>query len=403
MSSSHHDHPAAPPSVAAFRRATNLELFLDLVFVFAIAQLAILLAHDLTWAGAGRGGLMAWLVWWQWSQFAWAGSGVDFEAKAGARLTVMASIPIALAMAVAIPDAFHATGPLFGIAYALAQVAALAILGHGMWSTPARRDTFITYAMLASIGPLLVAVGGWLPEPWRTGLWIVAGLAGIVGALAGGARREGAEVHHWSIDPGHFSERHALFVIIVLGEVVVAAGANVGGALSTAATLAALGSAAFVACVIWWMYFAYVPKITEHALAHASPATRGNLARDLLTFAHFPLVFGVLALAVVVKHVVKDPGHALPLADRAMLAASIGATVGGFVAVHLRYNGGVAIERPITMVVLGPVVVLAGGMVPGAALLAVVGASYLAMHAVTMRLLEQRLAEGRARQAAHAR
>ncbi len=360
-------------AVETFRRATNLELFLDLVFVFAIAQLAILLAHDLTWAGVGRGVLMAWLVWWQWSQFAWAGSGVDFEGKAGARLTVMASIPVTLVMAVALPDAFHATGPLFGIAYGLAQVAALAILGHGMWSTPARRATFVTYAMLASIGPLLVAVGGCLPDPWRTGLWITAAVAGIVGALVGGARRPGAEVHHWSIDPGHFSERHALFVIIVLGEVVVAAGANVGGALAVGALLAALGSAAFVACAVWWMYFAYVPKVTEHALAHASPATRGNVARDMLTFGHFPLVFGVLALAVVVKHVVKDPGHALPLADRGMLAASVGATICGFMAVHLRHNGGVAIERPIVACVLAPAVVVLGGEVPGAALLVLVG------------------------------
>ena len=114
-------------SDAAERHATNLELFLDLVFVFAVTQIASLVSHDLTLPGTLRGLLIAWLVWWQWSQFTWAGSATDLQQRPATRLLVLCTIPATLTMAVSIPNAFpdsglhepglQDSGPWFGVAY----------------------------------------------------------------------------------------------------------------------------------------------------------------------------------------------------------------------------------------------------------------------------------------------
>src|SRR5215210_3961432 len=89
------------------RHATNLELFLDLVFVFAVTQIASLVRHDLTLAGTGHGVLIAWLVWWQWSQFTWAGSATDLQNRTSTRILVLCTIPATLTMAVSVPNVFH--------------------------------------------------------------------------------------------------------------------------------------------------------------------------------------------------------------------------------------------------------------------------------------------------------
>ena len=390
-------HEPSHAGLDVFRRATNLELFLDLAFVFAVTQLATLISHDLTLAGAGRGLLVSWLIWWLWSQFAWAGTTVDVERNRGAQIIVLATIPPALLMGVALPDAFHSTGAPFGAAYLLVQLAALLIQGREMWPHREQRTTFLGYAALAGIGPLLVAVGGATGERARWVVWVVATLAGIGGALLSGRRRAQQDAGAWVIDPGHFSERHALFVIICLGEVLVAAGATAFGRDDPLSTAPGVLACAFVACVLWWTYFAYIPKVAEHALAREPPERRGRVARDMFSFGHFPMVFGIIAFAVVAKHVVKDPAPALPLPDLSLLLVAIAAIVGGFMAIHFLNNRGIASERPLALVLIGALTLGVGPFLPGAALVALVGAALLAMHAITVLRLATRLAEGRAR------
>jgi len=121
------------------RHATNLELFLDLVFVFAVTQVAGVLASDLTWAGFGRGLLLAWLVWWLWSQFTWLGTAVDLSGRSAAQFLVLATVPLALLMAVALPDAYGSTGVEFAGAYLAVNLWALGIQGRKLWGEPATR------------------------------------------------------------------------------------------------------------------------------------------------------------------------------------------------------------------------------------------------------------------------
>src|SRR5262245_17532941 len=142
------------------RHASNLELFLDLVFVFAVTQIASLVDDDLTVAGVARGVLIAALVWWQWSQFTWAGSAIHLQQRAVTRVLVLCTIPATLTMAVSIPHALGTgdgpdTGAWFGIAYLVVQLLVLAMQGTNAMHDPATRKAFIDYTKFASVAPVL--------------------------------------------------------------------------------------------------------------------------------------------------------------------------------------------------------------------------------------------------------
>ncbi len=348
------------------RHATNLELFLDLVFVFAVTQITGMLSHDLSWAGVGRAAIVAWLVWWQWSQFTWAGAAVDLQRNPGTRLLVLVTIPPTLVMATAIPAAYGDSPWWFGAAYLVVQLLVLGMQGSESLKADATRRAFVKYASVAAISPVVVFAGCWLEGDARIAAWVVASVINIVGALRGAGAGE------WVINPVHFAERHALFVIIALGEVLVAVGATASGEGLSAGILLGLGVAAGGACVIWWMYFAYIPNVVEHALRKASGSARGVLARDLFTFGHFPIIAGIICYAVVVKHLVP---HATALAhpsERWLLIAAVVLIVGGFLHMQLRIARRVAPERVAAIAIVAvwgaltseiPVVVIVGVVV----------------------------------------
>jgi len=102
------------------------------------------------------------------------------------------------------------------------------------------------------------------------------------------------------------------------------------------ATFVGLVAGCSVACVLWWVYFAFTPAVTEHTLRHAATRNRGKVARDLFTFGHFPIVMGILGYAVVVKTMVHDPRAPLPLAERWLLVAAMAVFIGG--CLHLQWH-----------------------------------------------------------------
>lgn len=371
------------------RHATNLELFLDLAFVFAVAQLTSLFASDLTVAGVARGLLLALLVWWLWSQFAWLGTAVDVERHRGVRLAVLGAVPVVLLLGVAIPSAFTTTGALFGAAYLAIELWALGIQGWSLWGSTENRRAWLAYAPVAAIAPTLVLVGGLLGGEAGVGVWVVAAVLSVASAFAAGRQREGAP-SEWRIDPTHFAERHALFVIIVLGEVLVASGVAAGGVELTAAVGAGVVAAVAVACVFWWAYFGFVAGASEGALRRAPVAQRGTVARDVFTFGHFPLVTGVALYALVAKHVVPHPLDALGGADLVVLAAAVAVFVGGMMALHWRIVRGVAPERLVLVLVVGAWCGLAGPVLPGAVTVAGVAVGLVGMHLVTLRRVARR-------------
>jgi low temperature requirement protein LtrA len=374
-------------SDATERHATNLELFLDLVFVFAVTQIASLVSHDLSLPGTARGLLIAWLVWWQWSQFTWAGSAVDLQQRPATRLVVLCTIPATLTMAVSIPNAFHDSGlhetglqdsgPWFGVAYMTVQLLVLGMQGTEAWRDTATRQAFIDYGSVASIAPLFVLAGGFTHDRLRVALWIVAALVNVIGALRGASGQ-------WVINPVHFAERHTLFIIICLGEALVAIGATASDIGLTLNVLIGLAAATSVACVVWWVYFAFIPRVAEHKLEHAGDAHRGRAARDLFTFGHFPIVTGIIAYAVVAKHMVADPTESLPISDRLLLVAALAMLIGGCLHIQWRVVHRLAPERFVAVVVAA-VWLLVGASLPGSAAVGGIAVILAAMQSITGR------------------
>jgi low temperature requirement protein LtrA len=373
------DEIAAESSAVRERHATNLELFLDLVFVFAVTQIASLISEHPSGTGTAKGLLMCVLVWWQWSQFTWAGSAVDLQGEARTRVLVLCLIPVTLIMTTSIPSAFGATGIWFGVAYFGVQ--ALVLLAQGAYTSGAHRVAFVRYASFASIAPATVLAGAFFHGDSRVIVWVAAAVLNFIGGL----RAAGGE---WVIDPVHFSERHALFVIIGLGEVLVAAGAAATESGLHRHTAIAMTVAVAVACTMWWTYFAFIPDAGEHALRRLAGADRGRLARDIFTFGHFPIAFGIILYAVVVRHLVDHPVGHLSVDDRWLLGLSVAAVVGGLLGIQYRVVRSLAPER-LAAVVVAAGVCLLGAVLEGTLVVGLVAVVYGVMQAITWRRISR--------------
>jgi low temperature requirement protein LtrA len=374
---------ASEPEPQSGRHATNLELFLDLVFVFAVTQIAGFLAADLSLAGFARGLLLAWLVWWLWSQFTWLGTAIDLGGRSAAQLMVLIAVPPTLLMAVALPEAFGSSAVEFGAAYLVVNLWALAIQGRGLWGEAATRSSWLRYAPLAALAPLVLFAGSFLDEGPRTAVWCTVAVFNVASALLGSRRGE------WRIDPVHFAERHALFVIISLGEVLVAVGTATAGVPLTTEVGAALLAAVAVACVFWWAYFAFVPVVVERTLRSARPLDRAPVARDLFTFGHFPIIFGVVLYAVTAKHVVAHPVAALGEGDLAALATSVAFFLGGLLGLQWQVVRRLAPERLVVIAGVAVLCATVGPEISGTLMVAGVALVLGVMQVITLRRFDR--------------
>lgn len=196
----------------------------------------------------------------------------------------------------------------------------------------------------------------------------------------------------WSIDPTHFAERHSLFVIIALGEVLVGIGAVATERGVTAEVVVGLAATVAVACALWWIYFAYLPRLTEERLRRVQFGDRARVARNLFTFGHFPVVLGVILYAIVAEHVTAHPTEHLHSREVALLCAAVVLFVGSLMAFHWTYNRGVAPERVVAIAGIAVLLLVAGERLDPRVLVASVAAVLAVMHLVTVARLATRLA-----------
>ena len=366
------------------RHATNLELFLDLVFVFAVTQIAGVLAGVDDLAGFGRGLLLAWLVWWLWGQFTWLGTAIDLTDRSLTQFLILAAVPLTLLMSVAIPGAYGDTGLEFAGAYLAVNLWAIAIQGRGLWSVPSTRRAWLQYAPLAALAPCVLLLGAFFDEGPRTVIWCVVAAFDIVSAILG-SRRGASGESAWTIDPVHFVERHSLFVIISLGEVLVAVGVAASAVPLDTAVGLGLVAAVSVACVFWWTYFSYLPGVIEARLRDNHGADRARVARNMFSFGHFPLIFGIVLYAVAAKHAVVHPDAPLGTSDLFALGASIAFFIGGLVGLHWQAARRIAPERVVAIVIVTVLCATAGPHMSGAVLIALVAVIIALSHSVTLR------------------
>jgi low temperature requirement protein LtrA len=321
------------------RRTSYLELFFDLVFVFAITQVTTLVLGDLSATGFARGALVLALIWWAWSGFTWMTNAVDI-ASLVTRLLFLAGMAGAFLAALSVPGAYTDQSAWFAVAYAAIRVLNLALYAWGLRDRPAQLRALLQLAPFFLAAPALVLVGGTLVEgPWRTALWALSITIDLVGVLAAGTENE------WRVSPGHFAERYALIVIIALGESIVAIGVAVA-ALERDDVFVLSVVVAFVGvAALWSTYFGYVSSAAERALRKATESRRGPLARDVFTILHYPLVLGIIFFAVASKKVLTHPDEPLSRAGRWALGLGLGLFLLGFVLMRLRVVRSVGWER----------------------------------------------------------
>ena len=370
-----------------------LELFYDLVFVFAITQVAHLLLEHLTWEGVGQSLLVLLVVWWSWNYTTWVTNELDPQSIT-VRLLLMGLMLASLLMAIAIPEAFGDKALLFAGAYVAIQVG---------------RHTFLTFAAAGPgtiereragriLGWFLAAGALWITGALaegeaRTGLWLGA-LALDYGAplvtfwAPGRPRLSGAT---WEVGSEHFTERFQLFVILALGESIVITGATTSELDLDFATTVAFGLAFLGTAALWWLYFNSVAAIAQRHLALARDRTL--VARDAYTYLHAVIVAGVVLTAAGDELVIAHPTEELAGPELAAVVGGPALYLLAHVALRLRLAGTISGRRlagALACVAIGAV----GASLPALAVAALLVAVLVAVIAADQVIAARRSARG---------
>jgi low temperature requirement protein LtrA len=319
------------------RKTSYLELFFDLVFVFAFTQVTALILEDTSAQGFVRAALVLAMVWWAWSSYAWMTNAIDVE-NAVTRLIIFAAMAAGFFMALAVPDAFQDEAAWFAVAYFVVRVLGLTLYAWGVRANPDVLRAVVRLSPWFLAAAIVALVGGFVDPDYRGWLWLASLVVDLVGTLTV-ARME------WHVSPSHFAERYALIVIIALGESIVAIGIGTSG-LTRDATYAASVIVAFAGvAALWWAYFDFAAVAAERSLRRASSHARGQLARDVFTFFHYPVVLGIILYAVAAKKTLEHPLD--PLSDGGRWALGLGVALFfvGFALMRFRVIRRVAWER----------------------------------------------------------
>jgi low temperature requirement protein LtrA len=345
-------------------RVTPLELFFDLVFVFAFTQVTALISSDPTWAGLAKGLVVLGVLWWAWAAYAWLTNTVDPE-EGEVRLVVFGAMVAMLVTSLAVPDVFGNDAFIFACAYAVVRIAHLALYA---FAGRGDRDLLAAIARLSAgslVAISLLFVASALDGPAQTAVWVIALACDFAGAFIGGGRG-------WTLEAGHFAERHGLIVIIAIGETIVALGASATHDLGLGViTAAALGLA--IAFALWWAYFDVVAIVAERRLREATGKEQLTMARDSYSYLHLPMIAGIILFAVGVKKTLADIGEPLASVPAVALCGGVALYLGAHILFRLRNVRTLSQRRLVVTVVLVALIPVALE-IPALATLAVVAA-----------------------------
>jgi low temperature requirement protein LtrA len=325
---------------------TPLELFFDLVFVFALTQVTTLLADDLTWVGMLRGFAVLTVVWWAWVGYAWLTNSIRIDDDVVSRLVIMVAMVAMLVVGLAAPGAFGEYALLFGAAYFMVRV--LHLLLYAV-ATRSDADVFGAVLRLAPgmmAGATLILVAGFVPPgPIRGTLWAVAIIIDFVSPLLAGTSG-------WKVDAGHFAERHGLIIIIALGESVVALGVSAAGEELTSGVVTAAVLGVTVVCAMWWLYFDIVAVAAERMLASLTGRMQAAMARDSYSYIHLFMVFGIVLVALGLKKTLLDIESPLKVIVSVALFGGMALYLFAHIAFRLRNMGTLNTQRLVVAIVL---------------------------------------------------
>jgi low temperature requirement protein LtrA len=299
------------------QRVTNIELFFDLVYVFAVTQLSHHLLANPTVQGALQTALLLAMVWLVWAYTTWVTNWLDPERMA-VRLLLVVLMLISLAMSAALPRAFGNLGLVVGGAYAVMQIGRSAFM-VAVLRGPLRRNFQRILAWCVVSGALAVA-GGLAHGHARELLWLLAVCVDLLGSAVGFAtpglgRSRTAD---WTISGAHIAERCQAFILIALGESIVIIGAT----LSAMPSVTASGVAAFVVAftgsvALWWVYFDRSASASTDVIERS--ADPGRLGRTAYHSIHPVMVAGIIVGAAADEKILSHPAATASVASAWMI------------------------------------------------------------------------------------
>lgn len=348
---------------------TPMELFFDLVFVFALIQVTEFMAADLDWHGVLRGLLILGVLWWSWVCFAWLGNLVKADEGTG-RAAMFVAMATMFVLALTIPEAFDdAPGGISGsvliaVCYFVFRTLHLVLFWTASENDPGLRAQLMRFtpSMLVATSLLLLAAGA--EGITQTALWAAALLADYLGNFLGGARG-------WRLrSVGHFAERHALILIIALGESLLSIGFGVAGlSMSWPIVLGAVLGLG-LAGTLWRAYFEVNAPTAEHAIAALPAAEQPRVARDAYSYLHLPLIAGILLTALGLKKALEHVGDPEQHIYEPLTGVPLFVLVGGValyllaqIAFTLRTGGRFSVKR-VAAVALLFVLLAVGPLLP---------------------------------------
>ncbi|HJM75361.1 MAG TPA: low temperature requirement protein A [Dehalococcoidia bacterium] len=319
--------------------ATFVELFFDFVFVFALTEVTALTLHHLDWEGAARSLLIFWMIWWAWGQWTWALNPADTE-HGLVKVMTLVTTAIAFIMAASVGEAFGDGGGLwFAIPYVGVRASGLAIAMIVASENDERLQGVMRFALASIPGLVIVIIGGLVDPDVRAWIWLAVAVTDIAASMiatSGGG---------WTLNAAHFVERHALFVIIALDESLIVVGVIVTNAERTTEIVSVAIGAVTVICLLWWSYFGWLNGAFESQLEREPHETEVQLARDAGTLLHFPVIGGIIGIAVGFEEMVLHPDRPLETAGMVALAAGLVLFIGGGAAVWARVGKQLLLPR----------------------------------------------------------
>jgi low temperature requirement protein LtrA len=355
---------------------TPLELFFDLVFVLAFTQCTALMADQPTWTGLAKGLLVLGVMWWAWVGYAWLTSVVDPE-EGAVRIAIFGAMAALLVVSLSIPEAFDDLGLLFALAYFGVRAGQIALFVIASRDDPGLRHSVVGLAISTAVGTgLLVAASfadGWL----QGGIWALALALDMGGPLV-------IDASGWRLAPKHFAERHGLILIIALGESIVAIGVGAGHTVD-AGVVAAAVAGTVIAAMLWWMYFDVVALVSERRLVEAPEGLeRNRMARDSFSYLHFPMVAGIILLALGLKKTLEHVDDPLKLVPAVALLGGVALYCLAHVAFRWR-NVHTLNTRRLGMAILLPLLIPLAVELPALATVGLVAALLVALVAIETR------------------
>jgi low temperature requirement protein LtrA len=298
---------------ATSNRVSTLELFFDLVFVFAITQVSDLILHAHGAVDVVRAFLALMLTWWIYGGYAWLTNSIGTERPA-TRALLLAAMAGFLVMALALPQAFGRDGMAFGLAYLAVNVIHSALFTQAPDRPSARGILRITPF---NVGSALIVIAAALSAPaLKTGLWVAAvGLLGLVPFVG--------KVGNFAVQAEHFVERHGLVLIIALGESIISIGLGAAGEPVTLPLVSAVALSLGLSAAIWWSYFARDEHIAERALSAATGTARARMALYAFGFGQLVMIAGIVLAAAGIKRLLEHLHEPATLATCVLLGAGI--------------------------------------------------------------------------------